>query len=159
MDPIVTLVPGFAVTGELSADDFARIAALGFRSIINNRPDREAPDQLGSAREAALARSAGLDYAFVPASKLELFSDVVVEPMQQALAALPAPILAHCKSGQRSAIAWAAASARSAPVDVVLAQLTAAGFDLDFLRDDLDAQADRAQWSGSPGGVRAAHSG
>jgi hypothetical protein len=59
-------------------------------------------------------------------------------------------VLAHCKSGLRSAIVWAAASARSQPVDCVLAALAAAGFELDFLRDDLEQQADRKRWLDAP---------
>jgi sulfide:quinone oxidoreductase len=68
--------------------------------------------------------------------------------MADALAELEGPVVAHCKSGLRSAIVWAAASARSQPVDCVLAALDKAGFDLDVIRDDLDAQADRERWLG-----------
>lgn len=147
MDKIVTITPGFAVTSAMAPEDFAHAAALGFRSIINNRPDGEDPRQLTGADEARFAAAAGLGYAHIPATKLELFSDAVVEPMQRAVADLEGPILAHCQSGIRSAIAWAAATARDEPVATVLARLEAAGFDLAFLHDDLDAQADRARWS------------
>ncbi|PPD31222.1 MAG: TIGR01244 family phosphatase [Hyphomicrobium sp.] len=147
MNKIISIAPGFAVTSAMEPDDFAQAAALGFRAIINNRPDGEDPYQLTAADEALLAATAGMGYAHVPASKLELFSDSVVEPMQRALAELDRPILAHCQSGVRSAIAWAAVSARDLPVDAVLAHLKEAGFDLEFLHDDLDAQADRANWN------------
>lgn len=66
--------------------------------------------------------------------------------MIKAIGELEGPILAHCKSGLRCAIVWAAAAARSTPVDDVLATLEQAGQDLDFLRDELDAQADRQHW-------------
>jgi hypothetical protein len=45
---------------------------------------------------------------------------------------------------------WAAASARTAPVDDILQALSAAGFEFGFLRDDLDAQAYRCRWQ-TPG--------
>ncbi len=147
MNKIIRIAPGFAVTSAMEPDDFAQAAALGFRAIINNRPDGEDPHQLTAADEALHAASAGMGYAHVPASKLELFSDSVVEPMQRALAELDRPILAHCQYGVRSAIAWAAVSARERPVEAVLAHLKEAGFDLEFLHDDLDAQADRARWN------------
>ena len=49
----------------------------------------------------------------------------------------------------RSAVAWAAASARSQPVDCVLAAVRQAGFDLEALREELEAQASRKRWLGS----------
>ena len=139
MDKIVYLTPEFAVTGAIDAADFAIIRALGFRSVINNRPDGEEPGQLTGADEAALATSAGLGYRFIPAAKLDLFSDHVVGEMQSALQTLDGPILAHCKAGMRSAIAWAAASSHSQPIDEILDKVAAAGFDFDFLRDDFEA--------------------
>lgn len=139
MDKIVYLTPQFAVSGALEPEDFAAIAALGFRAVINNRPDGEEPAQLTAADEARLAEAAGLGYRFVPAAKLDLFTDGVVGGMRAALDELETPILAHCKAGMRSAIAWAAARSHEAPVDEIVAQLTAAGFDCDFLRDDFEA--------------------
>lgn len=148
MQSIVYLTPDLAVTGELQPADLAEIASLGFKSLVNNRPDSEEEGQMTNHTEASHAWRHGLRYRFVPSSKLDLFTDNVVEGMADALANLPRPILAHCKSGIRSAIIWAAASARQTPVDDVLAALAAAGFDLDFLRDELDTQADRHRWIG-----------
>ena len=83
----------------------------------------------------------------MPAEKHALFTDDIVEAMADALADFSGKrVVAHCKSGMRSAIVWAAASARSQPVDCVLAALAAAGFDLDVIKDDLEAQADRRRW-------------
>lgn len=150
MQRIVNLTPDIAVTGELQPDDLAQVAALGFRSLVNNRPDGEEEGQLTNHAEASLAWRNGLRYRFVPSSKLDLFTDTVVEGMVEALVNLPRPVLLHCKSGMRSAIIWAAANARNQPVDDVLAALAAAGYELDFLRDELDAQADRRHWMGEP---------
>ena len=149
MDKIIYITPGFAVTAALAPGDFAEAARLGFRAILSNRPDGEDVDQLSGRQEAVHAWRAGLRFAHVPASKLDLLTDPVVEGMADAVRRLDGPILAHCKSGIRSAIIWAAASARSQSVDCVLETLTAAGFELDFLRDDLDAQADRKRWLGA----------
>jgi sulfide:quinone oxidoreductase len=139
IEQIVYITPRFAVSGALAPEDFATLAALGFRSVINNRPDGEEPGQLTGRDEAALAAAAGLGYRFVPAAKLDLFSDGVVTAMQSALRELDGPVLAHCKAGMRSAIAWAAASSHAEPLDDVLQKVAAAGFDFDFLRDDFEA--------------------
>jgi sulfide:quinone oxidoreductase len=146
METVSRLTPRFSVTAALTPDDFAEAARLGFKAIVSNRPDGEEPGQLTARQEAALAWRAGLKFRHVPTSKHDVFTDAVVEGMAAALSDLEGPVLAHCTSGVRSAIVWAAASARSQPVDCVLETLRAAAMDLDFLRDDLDAQADRRHW-------------
>lgn len=146
MDAIVYLTPDFAITGVLAPADFAAAAELGFKAILNNRPEGEEEGQLNNATEAELAWQAGLRYRFLPLDKHELFTDPVVESTISALDELDGPVLAHCKSGLRSAIVWAAAKARAIPVDDVLAALDKAGLELDFLRDELDSQADRRHW-------------
>lgn len=149
MSKLTFITPCFAVTGALSAGDFATLAARGIRSVISNRPDGEEAGQLTGRQEAAYAWRAGLRFRHVPAAKHDLFTDRAVEPMADALTALEGPVVAHCTSGLRSAILWAAATARSEPVSDVLAALANAGFDLGFLRDDLEAQADRKRWLGT----------
>lgn len=146
MDEIVAITADFAITAQLAPADFAAIARLGYRSIINNRPDGEEDGQLADRMAAVHAWRAGLRYRHVPARKMDMFTDPVIGGMQVALAELPGPVLAYCKSGVRSAIVWAAAAARLRPVDDVLDDLANAGQDLDFLRDDLEAQADRPHW-------------
>lgn len=146
MQKITYITPYFAVTSELAPTDFSAAAALGFSAVISNRPDGEEGALLTARDEAVHAWRAGMKFAHVPSTKLDLFTNSVVEGMADAVRRLDGPILAHCKSGLRSAIIWAAASARTQPVDCVLGALVAAGFDLDFLRDDLESQADRSRW-------------
>lgn len=143
MKPITHITAEFAVSGALSPDDFPSIAAMGFRSVISNLPDGESQAHPTSYEAAVLARQSGLEYRHIPAIKFDIFSDRVVAGLDTALRELPSPILAHCISGQRSAIVWAAAAARRQPADCVLASLKAAGFDLEMIRDDLSAQWDR----------------
>jgi sulfide:quinone oxidoreductase len=52
----VKLDPQVSVSPQLVAADFAEAAARGFRSVVNNRPDGEAADQLPNAEAAALAQ-------------------------------------------------------------------------------------------------------
>jgi sulfide:quinone oxidoreductase len=151
MDAVTYITPRFAVTSALAQEDFAHVAASGFRAIINNRPDGEESVQLDARVSRVYAAREGLSYHHVPAPMTDIFTDPVVSAMATALAAETGPVLAHCKSGLRSAIVWAAALARSHPVEDVLGALQTAGFDLDFLRDDLDRQADRARWIDSEG--------
>lgn len=147
MSKIIQITPSFAVAGQLEPEDFAHAAALGFRTIVNNRPDGEERGQLSAAEGRQAAEENGLAYVHIPATKHDIFTDTVVGQMADVVFAQNGPILAHCKSGQRSAIAWAAAAARGQPVTEVLATLEDAGLDYGFLRDELDKQADRPNWS------------
>ncbi len=144
MPKITYITPDFAVAGALAAEDFAEIGRQGFKSVINNRPDGEEAGQLTSHQGAELARGAALDYRFIPTAKHDVFTDAVVGPMGEALSTLPGPVLAHCKSGLRTAIVWAAIQAAGRNVDDVLTQLRSSGIELESLRDELEAIASRA---------------
>jgi uncharacterized protein (TIGR01244 family) len=143
MVALVWITPSFAVTGALLPEDFAPLRAQGIRCIISNRPDGEPMSQMTASAEADLTWREGMLFRHVPAAKYDLFTDEIVAAMVLALQGCDGPVLAHCQSGQRSAILWAAATARSMPVDHVLGALATAGFDLEFIRDDLITQAER----------------
>lgn len=142
MHRIVQITPHFAVTGALQAADFREAAALGFRSIVSNLPDGEMASVPTSEQEAQLATEAGLGFRHIPVTKADVFSERVVGGTVEALSELPGPVLAHCASGLRSAVAWAAAASRGQPVDDVLARLAAVGFDLEGLRHEFEEQHD-----------------
>jgi sulfide:quinone oxidoreductase len=142
MNKVTHITPHFAVTGALQPADFAQIAAAGFKSILSNLPDGEAPAHPTSLQAAELAARAGLGFRHIPTTKADLFTDRVVDGIGAALRELPCPVLAHCASGMRSAVAWATAAARSQPADGVLDTLRAAGFNLDAVRDELESLRD-----------------
>ncbi len=145
MPKITYITPQFAVTGALVAADIAEVAALGFRSILSNLPDGESARHPGSGEEAALARAAGLGFRHVPATKLEVLGERVMEGVAAAAAELEGPILAHCASGLRSALAWAAAAARVQPAEQVRAALRRAGLPMDAMSEELEALRDPAR--------------
>lgn len=148
MDKITFITPAFAVTSTVTHEDFERAAELGFHCVVSNLPDGEEEDALTARDEAVSAWRSGLAFAHIPASKHDVLSDAVVERMADVLRKARGPVLAHCKSGTRSAILWAAASARVKSVDCVLEATRQAGFDLEFLREELEQQANRKHWLG-----------
>lgn len=141
MSDTTTITPGFTISGAITPADLQAIADAGFRTVINNRPDGESPGQSTAAELALRARALELDYHFIPATKHDLFCEDVVARTADVLSAADGPVFAHCASGMRSAIIWAAAQSRVRPVEAVLADLENAGLELDFLRDELDQQA------------------
>ena len=147
MNKIVQITPQFAVTGALAPADLAAAARMGFRAVLSNLPDGELPAAPRSAEERELAARAGLGFAHVPVRKGDMGLQAIAEEMRAALSVLNPPVLAHCASGQRSALAWAVAAARCHSVDRVLLALTSAGFFFAPLRAELEGLATL----GSPG--------
>jgi uncharacterized protein (TIGR01244 family) len=124
-----TLVPGVFVTGQIHVDQLQVIVGEGVRRIVNNRPDHEEPGQPTSAELETAARAAGLDYVHAPTRGLPDASVVaaVAEALQDG-----EPVLLFCKSGMRSAAAWALATRQSGERsrDEILMATAGAGFDL-----------------------------
>ena len=97
--------------------------------IVNNRPDGEEPGQPLAADIEAAATAAGIRYRHVPI--LRGIGPADVAAMAAALRdAGDGPTLAFCRSGNRSALAWALAMRESGrPGAEVTAAVTQAGFD------------------------------
>ena len=98
---ITRLNDAVSVSPQLELDDVPALAQAGFRSIICNRPDEEEGDHPQSTAMAEAAKKAGLQFAYVPAVSGSI-TDRDGEKMAAALADLPAPTLAYCRSGARS---------------------------------------------------------
>jgi uncharacterized protein (TIGR01244 family) len=135
------VAPDFAVTGQMTPADVATAAAEGFRTIVNNRPDGEEPGQPAAAEIMAAAQASGLDYRAVPFSGPP--PPAAVAETASALETAPAPVLAYCRSGRRSIMAWAMAQALSGArrPDEIIALAAKAGYDLGGARAALDVLA------------------
>lgn len=108
--PIRQIAADVCVAPQLDAEAMAELARLGFRSVVNNRPDfEEGPEQPTNASIEAAARAAGLAYAFLPVDS-GWQSPEEIARMAQLLAELPRPLLAFCRSGARSTRLYAAAA-------------------------------------------------
>lgn len=137
MTPIKRLTDTLSVAPQISEADLATLAAQGFRSVINNRPDGEADDQPASAVLAAAAARAGLAYREIPVVSGDL-QDAQITAFGTALTELPAPILAFCRTGTRSTTLWALDAAGTQPADTIVRIAAEAGYDLGALRPRLD---------------------
>lgn len=100
--PLRQVADDVCVAPQLTPDAMAELARLGFRSVVNNRPDFEhGPDQPTSAAIEAAAREAGLEYRFLPVNG-GYQSPEEIAAFAKLLQDLPKPILAFCRSGARS---------------------------------------------------------
>ncbi|MEO8810916.1 MAG: TIGR01244 family sulfur transferase [Rhodanobacter sp.] len=135
------LTDQLSVAAQIDAEDIATIAAAGFRSIVNNRPDNEVPGQPDNAELAAAAQQAGLGWRYLPVPSGQ-FTEAQVREFAAALDELARPVLAFCRSGTRCSALWALQAAGSA--DDVLATARTAGYDLSMLRSWLE-RSERAR--------------
>jgi uncharacterized protein (TIGR01244 family) len=100
--PLRAIAPDICVAPQLTPEAMAEAARVGFKSVVNNRPDFEhGPDQPTSAAVEAAAVAAGLVYRHLPVSG-GYQSPEEIAAMAALLAELPRPLLAFCRSGARS---------------------------------------------------------
>lgn len=102
---ITEITPDYSVSPQIEPADVAGIAGLGFRSIVCNRPDGEGPDQPAAAAIAAEAERQGIAFANLPVVSGQITEGDVAD-FRAALAELPSPVLAYCRSGARSQNLW-----------------------------------------------------
>lgn len=131
------------VSQQLEIGDIASAAALGVTTIVNNRPDGEDPSApQGDAIEAAAA-AAGINYVAIPVGHAG-FSDPQVDAMIAAMEQAEGLILAYCRSGTRSTLLWALASAKQGGNPDTIARAAAqAGYDVSPIRAMIDMLAVR----------------
>mgnify|MGYP000548333457 CR=1 FL=1 len=98
------------VAGQIDPADLPALADRGFRSIIGNRPDGEEPGQPAWAEVEAAARNAGLEARNIPIASME---DIAARKgdFAQAIDEMPGPVLAYCRTGNRSGRLYEAAKA------------------------------------------------
>jgi uncharacterized protein (TIGR01244 family) len=120
----------FSVAPQITVDDVKRAAEAGFRTIINNRPEGESPDQTPGDEIEAAARAAGLAYHHIPIAGGP--SQGQIEQERAVLAEAEGPVLAYCRSGTRSIVTWSIGEALAGerPRDELVALGRNAGYDL-----------------------------
>jgi uncharacterized protein (TIGR01244 family) len=118
------------VSGQLLPDQIGDLKTHGVTMLVNNRPDNEDAGQPLSADFEAAAQAAGMEYRHIPIRYGMGPSDV--EAMRDAIHATgEGKLLAFCRSGNRSTLAWAVARAEDGAEPEELHKCAeAAGFSL-----------------------------
>jgi uncharacterized protein (TIGR01244 family) len=100
--PARAIAPDVCAAPQLTPEAMAEAAAMGFKSVVNNRPDFEhGPDQPTSAQIEAAAKAAGLQYRHLPVDG-GYQSPEEIAAFAELLKELPRPLLLFCRSGARS---------------------------------------------------------
>lgn len=89
----------YFVSPQIAIEHVAQIKEAGFKSIIANRPDSE-DGAVPHDEIAAAAAEAGLEFRYIPVISGHI-TDENVADQKAALAELPKPVLAYCRSGTR----------------------------------------------------------
>lgn len=158
----------FAVAPQLQPTELAAVAEAGYRSVICNRPDGEAPDQPTMVEIEQAAEAAGLACRYLPVTSGKV-ADYDISQFARDLQELPGPVLAFCRTGNRSVTLWSMVQARQgANIDTVIADARDAGFDMSGIAQRLageraSAGAGAKTWDvlivgGGAGGIAVASS-
>lgn len=144
MNDYKTLTPAISVAGQLQPEDMKALAEAGFHTVINNRPDGEGEDQPTSDALAGAAAEAGLQYHYLPIIPGEI-SDEQIQRFGQLLTDNRAPVMAFCRTGNRSSTLWALSQSSRLDPQTVLATTADAGYDLEKQRPRLEQRWQQGQ--------------
>lgn len=125
------LSPQVRVTGQVLPGDLAALRACGVTCLVNHRPDGEEPGQPRASEIARAGAELGLKVVHAPARGLP--DAAAVQATRDVLDTLKPHETAvfFCRSGMRSAAAWAMAERLAGGEPVALrAAAAAAGYDL-----------------------------
>ncbi|WP_368574944.1 TIGR01244 family sulfur transferase [Acinetobacter baumannii] len=107
----------FYIAGQITANDIAKIADQGIKTLICNRPDGEGADQPNVIEIEEAAQRHGLNVIYQPVISGKITDQQVTE-FKQLYQNAQKPVLAYCRSGMRAISLWALAEV--APQDAAL---------------------------------------
>jgi len=111
---ITKISDDYSTSPQITPNDIAEIAQLGFKTIINNRPDLEGgAEQPTSNVLAEVAKQYGLHYVYIPVVPNQI-QDSQVDAFSQALSDAPKPVLGFCRTGNRASQMFTRANTKSA---------------------------------------------
>lgn len=119
------------VAGQVLPDDLASLRAAGFTWLVNHRPDDEEPGQPSASEIARAGAEVGMKVVHAPAHGLP--DAASVQATREVLDVLGPDDKAvfFCRSGMRSAAAWAMAERLAGGEPDILREAAAtAGYDL-----------------------------
>ncbi|EEA94922.1 bifunctional protein tyrosine phosphatase family protein/NAD(P)/FAD-dependent oxidoreductase [Pseudovibrio sp. JE062] len=126
---IKSISSSLSVCPQITAQDVQKIADLGFRSIVCNRPDGEGADQPVFDEIEAAAKKLGLETRYLPVISGKV-SDEDADAFGKAMNEIPRPVLAYCRTGTRCATLWSLSQAETLAVSDILAATKSAGYDM-----------------------------
>ena len=131
--------PFYSISAQISVPDVGAAASLGFKAIINNRPDGESDDQPAAVDIERAAAAQGLDYRHVPVRSGQI-TDADIEAFRTAMSEVTGPVLGFCRTGQRSISLWSLLEAEHMASASLIEVARDAGYDISSLQERLQAR-------------------
>lgn len=125
-----------SVAPQITVDEVAEAARLGFRTLVANRPDAEEPGQPAMASIEAAAREHGLEWIYLPVQSGNVL-DSDADEFAPLIEAAEKPVLAFCRSGMRCTVLWALSNAHQTPADALILRAEQAGYNIAGLKPRL----------------------
>lgn len=132
------------VSRQLTERTAKLVAQYDIKTVICNRPDGEEPNQPDFETVKAWLNEAGIEKVVYMPTTMEAINDAQLKEFQDMVAQSPAPILAYCRTGTRSAMLWALNQAkRGVEVNSLIRAADLAGINLTKERERLEAVSPR----------------
>ncbi len=96
------------ISGQITVDDVKSLANQGYKTLVNNRPDGEEPNQPSSDDIAKVAGEYGIEYRHIPFAG-GMFEMHHVQEFADFYNQSQRPLHIFCRSGNRSSIILQAA--------------------------------------------------
>ena len=146
---IKRISPFLSVSPQIYPAHIERIASRGFKTIINNRPEKETDDQPMVDELAAEAARLGLVFINLPVISGQI-TDQNIADFGVELDRVQGPVLAYCRSGMRSTTLWALNEARHMGPDPILSFAAGIGYDLKGQQENFERIAEQASGAREP---------
>ncbi len=131
MSQFIKITEDYSVAHQLGSAAMDAAAKAGFHAVICNRPDNEESNQPTLDEMAKTAARAGLAFHAIPFD-MNSFDRAVVDALETAIGTAKGPVLAYCRTGTRSTMAWCALQRRAGrEMADILEDARAAGYELD----------------------------
>ena len=127
------------ITSQLHPDAMTRLLRRGIRTLVDIRPDGEAPEQPSSADIERAAQANKISFYYIPVPH-ESIPDAAVDGLSAAMKASPPPMVLYCRTGRRAVRLFALAEATRSggpSADEIQRMVKEAGFTAEDLRDDI----------------------
>ena len=140
---IKQISPFISVSPQIYPAHVERLVEMGFKTLINNRPDKETDDQPLAAELAAEAEKFGLKFINIPVVPGGI-TEQNLQDFSLEMDRVKGPVLCYCRSGMRSTTLWARHEARHMDADTLIAFAKSIGYDLSPHREAFIEEALKA---------------
>jgi sulfide:quinone oxidoreductase len=117
------------ISDQIELADIPLLKAIGIKTIVNNRPDGETVAQPNSQDISVAAQKLGIDYDYLPITP-GCYPASLIDKFLTLLTIKKRPMVAFCRTGNRSVSLWALSQSQKYGRDYVVAKAKSIGYDI-----------------------------